>query len=158
MMLNASSLEESLLKPLDLLERYPMSREKTEILVKFNFATKEAIAKIAEDFNNAMIVPVPKILRERVDNCLTVDIDDKVLVFIAALTEGNIGQSIIYVYYIQYWAKKMNRRLVTFHNFCIDIFPLSFFDMDEVRTLWYDQKYNGGNMIDNPKYCESIMF
>lgn len=101
-------------------------------------------------------------MKKRVESCLTIDIDDLTLCFLSFINECNIGQCLIYCYWLQYQAKKLNIQQIHFKSLIRDFLGHGLLDKQKMKDFWYDQKYTFNdmscNMIDNNEYCKSIQF
>lgn len=99
-------------------------------------------------------------LEGRVASSLNVKIDKLTLIFITFITEGNIGQSIVYAYYIQLIAKRKGIGEVNINTLCQEIFPWGFISDVSMHKFWNEQKSSiegEDNMLDIARYSNSIM-
>ena len=97
-------------------------------------------------------------VEKRIEGCLTITIDKKSLIFITMLVNGNIGQMIMYSYYLQYWAKLNDVREITFEIFTSRIFAMGFLSEEFMQEMWDKQKVESGNLIDDGAAAVSIQF
>lgn len=156
----ADALERYLCQALDKCQRHPMNDDESEIMIRLLFAPDEEFGS-QED---VMKIWQYQALIKRAEHCLTATFDKRVLFFIMMLPEGAIGTSIMYLYYIQYLAKKKNIKHVSFNVFCEHLFPMGFISNDDLHKVWdackVSAKEAGGtdNLIDYSEAAKSIQF
>lgn len=158
--IEANSLEEILLKPLD--------NHKTEVLTELEargylglcLMSEEDVDEAYDDL--AKSIWSLKVWEKRVESALTIKIHKKVLMFLSIRVLGNVGSGIMYIYYLQYWAKKNGNKRISLDILFSKVFPNGFFPKEEMHKLWDAQKivgYNGtDNMIDIPEALRSVRF
>ncbi|MDG1949426.1 MAG: hypothetical protein P8J32_01225 [bacterium] len=151
-------IEKTLLEPMSKLQTHPMSDDEMKMMMSIMFAEKgDKIDEMYEELKAATWVL--KAVEKRVEVSLTANIDKATQIFLVMFTEGNIGRSVIYLYYLQWWAKKNNKRDIAFDDICMTIFPMGFPSSDDIRPLWDAQKAQRGlNYIDVPEASASIQF
>lgn len=116
-------------------------------------ADQEAIDDFFDHMSKEIwIIPA---LKKRNEVSLTVEFSKPVLCFISILVEGIIGAGILYLYYMQYEARKRNFSKITMSELAL-IFPWGFWSKEALDQLWDLQKYDGGNIIDNTELCNDI--
>ena len=83
----------------------------------------------------------------------------QILIGVTGASKGGI---IMYLTYLQYWAKKTNKKEITISDYCA-IFPNGYPTDEELHKLWISQKVDienkgSDNLIDYIKASESIHF
>ena len=143
-----------------------MTREQAETLIKLALIPQDAERELGVDMAG---LPMYKALRLRVSHNLTVRLGPKVLTMICAVSFGKIGVGIMYLYYLQWWAKKRNVKEVTWDDLTMRIFPMGFLNDDSLHTVWEGQKvkrpapgnmqdqFHSDNLLDYPEAAKSIM-
>jgi hypothetical protein len=155
--IEADFLEKTLLEPMSKLKSKEMDEDQTNMMISVMMAEKNnKIDLMYEELKKS--IWALKAVEKRVEVSLTADIDKATQIMIVLLLEGNIGRCVIYLYYIQWWAKQNNQRKVTFSDFTQNIFPWGFPSADDILPLWNAQKAKRGNYIDAPEASESIQF
>ena len=151
-------LEKTLLEPMSKLKTHEMSEDDMMAMITvMNVEAKGKIDEMYQELKSA--IWVLEAMEKRIEFALTADIDKAIQVFLVMFLEGNVGRCMIYLFYVQWWAKKNNKRKVTFDDFCKNIFPLGFPSADDIRPLWDAQKATSGiNYIDVPEASTSIQF
>lgn len=154
----ADALEIHLCKELD--KCTPIEMEQEDAIIMINLLSAPDNDFGSQDELKA--IWVYQALLKRAELCITCKVDNRVLFFIMMISDGAIGTSIMYLYYIQYLAKKKNINHVTFDLFCKKIFPHGFFSEEDLSRIWYNCKVktkNGtANLIDFGTASESIQF
>lgn len=153
------ALERHLCHALDKCERFQMNESQTEYLMGLILAPEKDFS--AQD--GLKNVWQYQALIKRAEHCLTATFDNRVLFFIVILCEGAIGSCIMYLYYIQYLAKKKGLKHVSFEEFCEKFFPMGFMSDEDLHKVWDDCKVkregNGrDNLIDYGQASLSIQF
>ena len=154
--LKCDSLEKTLLEPFGKLNTRQMTNSETELFVLIGVSNKENIDNMYVDLKKKSWSL--EAMERRISMSFTVSIEKKVLIFVNLFVLGNVGQSMVYILYLQYWAKRNNKRSVTWEDFGIRIFPEGFPEEKGFRELWEAQKVEGGNMIDMLEAHKSIHF
>ena len=99
--------------------------------------------------------PLFEVAEKRIEHCLTYTADNRVKFFISCVS-GTVGKCIMYLYYMQYIAKKENIKHIDFNTFGEKVFPMGFFKDDDMQKVWYGQKINGKGS-DNLVYYGAAM-
>lgn len=136
----SDAIEVLFCEPFEKLERFPMSTELTQDLVRL-YVSKNI--EIAEDEKPFLF----RLIEKRVKHLYTFEIQDhRLILFLCILTESP-GKAVMYLTYLQYWCKKNNVTKLTFDVFCEKIFPHGFPKESDLDELWNKQKVepNGGN-------------
>lgn len=155
--LKPDSLEKVLLEPFHNLKEAPLSIWK---MIYFSSILKNSENRNVQAYKSMLEENhVVKDIKERIEKTLSITIDLKTQICISALTDENIDRSMVYLFYLQYWAKKNNKRHINFlKDFCLEIFEKGFPSNEDIDLLWQKQKVEGVNMIDIPYAQESIHF
>ena len=161
--LKGDSLEQVLLKPFGELKKEPMTEEETRLFLSFEIMNQENSNLMYAELINRKDTWVLKAMDQRVHLALTILIEKKVAMFIFMFLNGNIGRCMVYLLYLQYWAKKNNKKEVTWSDFCMRIFPDGFPNEQGFRKLWNAQKVmfktgHSSNMIDINAAQKSIHY
>jgi hypothetical protein len=130
----------------------PMSEDVTRILMKLLF-NKDAIV-IPEKEKPFLYLLIEK----RVKHCFTYTLSNSLILFLAILSEKP-GVAVMYLWYLQYQAKKNGITEFTLRNFC-EIFPWGFPDEEIMSEIWNGQKFNAehDNLVDHASAGQSLMF
>lgn len=151
------SVENIFCIPFGALPKYPMDKETAELMIQLMFSG-DAVPNIPEKDKPFLY----KIIESRASASFTVKITDvKLILFLCVLTKTP-GIAVMYLTYLQYWAKKNNVKEITFDNFCSRIFPNGFPSESDLHSLWLMQKVekNGGsyNLLDYQSAMRTIQF
>lgn len=152
-----NSLETILLIPFGEAEQIRMSSEMSEMFIKFLFISQDENQK--GEVYQALLERswVLRAMKKRIRHCLTIEVDEGVQMFLLTLVDGNIGGAIMYLYYMQYWAKRNDVKLIDFESFS-RMFPNGYPSDQSLAILWDSQKIGSLNMIDNQLAAKSIQF
>lgn len=163
--ITSNSLEQLFMEPLDATERVRMSNEHTGMFMQIGLMSRVPAA--VDDMYKKMskMTWTLEAISKRIEVCLTITIDKSVLIWLATMTNGNIGTMVMYVYYLQYWAKKNDVRHITYDMLAMRIFPFGFFEEEALNSVWdatkVDREGKSGasdNLIDYSLAAESIQF
>lgn len=154
----ADALEIHLCKELDKCEIFPMNEEDSEMLIKLLFINRK-------DFEETCVKDLKdtwqfQVLVKRTDLCLTANFDKRVLFFIMLVSDGVMGNMMMYLYYTQYKCKQRGIKDIDLQEFC-EIFPRGFFDDKDLSRIWDDCKVDirgDKNLIDFGTASLSIQF
>jgi hypothetical protein len=150
-------IEEIFCKKFEKLKRHPMSEDLTKIMFSMYMADiNNPVKEITDEF-------MYQLIDKRVKYGLTIKLDDWRLITFLMMVSGTPGKAVMYVTYLQYWAKKNNLKEITFDLFCEKIFPLGFPNDNDLTLLWDEQKggkYNikKDNLIDCQEALKSIQW
>lgn len=149
------SLEKALLIPMSKADVTQMTPDLTELFLRFFLISQneEDKTKVYTDLLEKSWTL--RAVEKRIEASLTIEVDKAVQCFLICLTNGNIGQCVMYLYYFQYWAKLNNVACIDFDVFS-RIFPHGYPSESTMQLLWELQKIDGGNMIDIAMASESI--
>lgn len=107
-----------------------------------------------------------KIIKSRIWACFTFEIKEERLILFLSVVAENPGTAIMYLWYLQYWACKNNKRIITFDDICMTIFPKGFPTEKSMQEIWDGQKIQrkrddsmgSDNLVDYSSAGESILF
>lgn len=152
----ADAVEKLFCEPFEKLKRFPMSREESEMMIKLLLSK----ITIPEDGKPQIV----QLLEKRLKHCFTFKLKDpKLILFLCFLSETP-AVVVIYLTYLQYWAKKTNTKELNFDIFCERIFPMGFPADRDLSLLWDSVKvYRSGamtsdNLLDYQSALSSIQF
>lgn len=81
-----------------------------------------------------------------------------------AIVSETAGTAIMYLTYLQCWAKHNKRKYITAEDFSMNIFPNGFPTKEQMEKLWYSQKIDtegssaSDNLLDYQSALKSIQF
>jgi len=154
--LKPNSLEKTLLDPFGKLPKHLMTKEQTDIMISLTLIPPKNIDGVYEEVKKKSWVL--SAIESRIKNTFTIIIEKKVQLFILMFLNGNVGKCMVYILYLQYWAKSHNKRNISWEDFTMKAFPTGFPDEKMFEELWDKQKVEGSNMIDLFKAHKSIHF
>jgi len=148
------AIEEHFCLEFDKLGREPMSKEVGGMLMQLLMVEANNLDTPFEDDVPWQIKAVKK--RAEVFN---LKISNTAIVFITAVSDGNIGNMIMYVVYLKYLSNKYNIDEVTVTEIASTLFPMGFPSEEDMHMLWDKQKISGSpdNLIDYPSAGETII-
>lgn len=152
----ADAVKKLFCEPFEKLKRFPMSKDESEMMIKLLLSRITIPEK-----GKPQIV---QLLEKRVEHCFTFKLKDpKLILFLCFLAETP-AWVVMYLTYLQYWAKKTNIKELNFDIFCERIFPFGFPSNTELSLLWDSVKvYRSGemrsdNLLDYQTALASIQF
>lgn len=153
----ADAVEKYFCQPFEKLSKHPMSDELSKMMITLLFSKKEI--SIPEKEKPFLL----KVIETRIKHSFTFTILDIRLSFFLCVLSQTPGTAIMYLTYLQYWAKNHQLKVITFDDFCKDIFPMGFPSDEDLHQLWISIKVkreNGGsdNLLDYQSAMESIQF
>ena len=129
-----------------------------------DFLSKTLIALAYGGESREMTIPeaekpfLYKLIEKRIRYCFTFSIlDERLLLFLTAVAQTP-GKAIMYLTYMQYWAKRHKQFVITFDDFCMKIFPHGFPNDEDLHDVWVKQKIKNGNLLDFQSAMVSIQF
>jgi hypothetical protein len=153
-----NAVEELFCKKFEQLKKYPLDEDNSGFLV--NLLISRGNIEIPEKEKPFLI----KLIEKRIKNCLTYQITDtRLLIFLAILSE-NPGTAVMYLAYLQYWAKKNNQPIINLTIFCEKIFPWGFPNENDLSDLWNkckvkrEKQLDSDNLLDYDNAYKSIQF
>ena len=135
----------------------PLSENLSDSLTYLNMIPIEV--KFSKEEKNFIF----QIIEKRVENCFTFKFTDERAIMALCLWCESAGKAIMYLWYIQAWCFKNNKKEINLTNLWIDIFPNGLFYEKDLETVWEKQKvehsYMGSdNLIDYGIAGLSIQF
>jgi hypothetical protein len=151
-----NSVEELFCKRFKTLKCVPMSNDTTELLI--NLALSKNDISIPENKKPFLY----KVIEKRISACFTFKITDiKLLLFLCDLTQTP-GMAVMYLAYLQYWAKKHNTTNINLDLFCMQIFPSGFPLEEDLHILWdyckVKSEGDSDNLLDYQNGYKTIQF
>jgi hypothetical protein len=143
------------------LKQQPLSVDGMSLLISLCL-NKDSAVVIPEKEKPFLI----KLIESRIKNCFTFTYKDiRFILFIAYLTESP-GKAVMFLWYIQYWAFKNNKREITLELLCSEIIPNGFYSDEDLNKLWGSQKvitpndggFDSDNLLDYSDAGMSIQF
>lgn len=102
-----------------------------------------------------------KQMAKRAEHNLSIKLDIRPLVYLSIVTI-NFASFVMYLAYIQYWAKKNYCPSIDFEILTTKIFPNGFPIEEDLKNIWYSQKIDpksgSDNLLDHPDAYRSIQF
>ncbi len=144
--------------PFEKLRPHPMDEETSGMMIQLLMSHNAPI-----DIPEKKKPFLYKVIESRAKASFSFQLTDaKLILFMCVLTKGP-GTAVMYLTYMQYWAKKRNVTSIDFSTFCTDIFPNGFPSEEDLHLLWRDQKVErseGGsdNLLDYQSAMKSIQF
>lgn len=154
-----NAVEELVCKAIEEAPKFPMSQELSNMFISMTMNSKDEKGLdllYQQLFKRSWLLNV---IKKRIDVCLKVEIDKAVQFFLLFLGK-NPGNCIMYLYYLQYYAKKKGIEKISFEQFGMDVFPNGYPSKEILSQIWDSQKSGiatNGNIIDLPSAAESIM-
>jgi len=146
-----------LLRPMD---EHEMKIMLAAVSVDMVEGTEDPFDSIKEDPNAPFIVKLTfKILETR----FTFTCSNSLKALIAIVSE-TAGTAIMYLTYLQCWAKHNKRKYITAEDFSMEIFPNGFPKKEQMQNLWDCQKVDragsteSDNLLDYQSALKSIQF
>jgi hypothetical protein len=160
---NPTGVEEFFCVPFSDLKLYPMDEEMSRLMITLMFESKKGAdsLQIPEKEKPFILKLVEGALKTR----FTFTINDNGLVFFIAIQSKNAGTAIMYLAYLQYRCKKLNKRNLDWELFT-SIFPNGFPNETDLHNIWDAQKvkrhntdsFGSDNLLDYQSAMKSIQF
>lgn len=153
-----NSIETKFCVPFEKLPKHPMNEEVSGMMIQL-LMSHNAPVSIPEKEKPFLY----KVIESRAKASFSFKLEDpKLIIFLCVLTQSP-GTAVMYLTYMQYWAKKRGIKNIDFNLFCSEIFPMGFPSEDDLHTLWRSQKIErreGGsdNLLDYQSAMSSIQF
>lgn len=163
--IKSDSLENILLVNMDKGKNSSMSKDMVGLMISLQCVTDEDLEDMIGDIKQEAWMYAA--VEQRAKASLTVKLDPRILVYLTYHNNGIMGKIIMYLYYLQYWAKKNNVKYLEFtKHFCMGIFPMGFHSEEYLSEIWEGQKVDlsddltrgSDNLIDYAKAAKSIQF
>ena len=138
------------------LKKHLLTDEQMEYIVMIRLMKQEEFNKMEADVYKSVWIYAA--MKKRMQLILNVKIDLRILMLVT-FTYKNVGINMMFLYALQYWAKKNKRNEVTFDDFCMSIFAEGIPAQSEMHNIWLNQKVKASpdNLIDYDTACKSIM-
>lgn len=157
---NPNAVEENFCKDMDKATRVEMDEETTKTLIQLMMSRPVPLSSVAKKDKFFLF----ELIEKRVEHCFTFKITDaRVIVFLALISES-AGTAIMYLTYLQYRLKKVNRTELTLDYLC-ELFPHIFIPKSELQDIWDRQKiskpssiFGSDNLLDYQSAMKSIQF
>lgn len=149
-------IEKFFCEPMSKLNPQPMTEDLAEVFLKLMFVD-DAKLDLKE---MRKVNPLFEVAEKRIEHCLTYTTDNRVKFFITCVS-GTVRKCIMYLYYMQYIAKKENIKHIDFNIFGETFFPMGFFKDEDMQKVWYGQKINtkgSDNLLDYGAAMKSLIF
>ena len=141
----------------------PLTDDEAKLTIMLSTSCHEESSDIIFDTLVKKGAWILQAIEKRAEACLDVEIDKGALVFVYGVAD-RIGIAIMYIYYMQWWAKKNGVKKIDFRVVAERIFPLGVFTEESLRKAWDSQKRimepgetGSDNRIDYAEASQSIM-
>jgi hypothetical protein len=146
--------------PFNKLRSHPMDEETTGLFLQLTFSGEHGKEVVIPEKEKPFLY---KVIESRVKGAFTFILNDSRLIMFLCVIAKTPGTAIMYLTYMQYWAKQKNVNQITFDIFARDIFPMGFPSNEDLHLLWNAIKVkreNGGsdNLLDYQSAMKSIQF
>jgi hypothetical protein len=151
---NESSIETIVCEPMSKLQKQPLNAQQTNILMGLSlFAIQDEPLAIPEDKKPFIFQLIEKRLQ-----LFTYTLDDLSIAWLTSFI-ASPGTAVLYMWYLQYMAKKLNKVNLTLDDLCLHIFPNGIFNEEDLSKIWRAQKValSPDNLVDHHKYGKSVM-
>lgn len=153
-----NAIEAYFCEPFERLQQHPMTEDNTKFFMSLLMSKDDEVRNEIPKIVNFWSF---KAMEKRLEVCHKYTLDNRSKIFIFVLTDGTIGQMVMYITYLQYVAKKRNWRSISIEQLA-DIFPMGFPSKEDLSKLWDSQKVEnvGGsdNLLDYERAIQSILF
>jgi hypothetical protein len=122
----------------------------------------DQVKKEKNDDEYKLIAKLCVVIQSRLSFYHSYVINDQKLLFYIAVIASTPGNIVMYLTYIQWYAKKNNVKEIDLTIFCTDIFPDGFFSPEQLNELWEGQKLDpdsskpSSNLLDYSMAAISI--
>ena len=149
-----TAIEELFCKPFEKLKQHNMDNETSGLMIQLLMGNPQEIPEKEKPF-------LLKLIEKRIEVVFDYVITDiKLLLFLCVLTETP-GKAVMYLTYLQYWAKKNSKFEIDMDTFCQTIFPWGFPSDEDLDKLWDSQKVKtkgmSDNLVDYPLAMQSLL-
>jgi len=159
---NPQAVEEVFCKPFSSIGIRPMTAEESSSLLMFSIADKRNSDESI--IGNTELPFAIQIMRKRIETSFTFQMTEPLELFVG-LISGSAGNVIMYLTYLQYRAKKMDKKILNIEDFC-NIFSLGLPNDEGLHRMWENQKVKhsetnpigSDNLLDYNSAMESINF
>jgi hypothetical protein len=162
--LQEDSIEKLFCEPFSKLAVRQMTKDEQEIMVKVMLAENEGKGDELLNIPKEEIPTSVGFIRKSLKGRFTFEMNDAAQLMLAQIVKS-FGEGIMYLTYLQYQAKKLNKRKLTVNDLAT-IFPMGFPTDGELHKIWDSQKVkrsdgniNGSdNLLDYQTALKSIHF
>ena len=140
----------------------PLEHDNSKVLITLIFAKSKPsiIEDIITDINKQS--GIIKILQLRQEHIFKNKIvDDAVFIMLALITNGNPGQALMYLYFIQWFSFENKIDSFGIDEFCEKAFPMGVFKEETLGNIWRNTKvrtdYGSINLLDIKDCAASFM-
>jgi len=156
--MTTDAIERIICKPIDEMKRFPMDEQTAETFIQLSTLPENfTIPEKEKPFLYALI-------EKRLEHCFSFKITDARLILVLAVISETPGSAIMYLWYLQYWCKRNDVRVLSFKQFCMDVFPYGFPLKSDLHKVWDDQKVLNPdsnrvyNLVDDNQSGLSVQF
>lgn len=148
-----NSIEKLFCKPFEQLPCLPIDIELTEVLQMLQFVGCPPVMK--QEF-------LFRVIQKRVDIMYSYELSDDLICFLCVICETP-GTAVMYLTYLQYWAKNNKADWIDLDKFTTKVFPNGFPAKNELNKLWDNQKIKGDavftdNLLDYAPALYSLKY
>jgi hypothetical protein len=143
---NDNLIEKLICEPMKDLKRIPMSEKQSKYFIQLTLISQQNknIGK-HQDFEKDMMVVLKKafmynLITKRIKICFDYQIKDIYLYLFLLDLCSSPGIAIMYLTYFQYWCFKNNVWKLDFDTFVQRIFPLGFWEDNDLHKVWENTK------------------
>jgi len=158
---NPEAVETIFCKPFESLEKRSFDSDEKEIILALSIADRAGPQRKIEDLPSVDVPPLVIMIHQSIKGRFTFTLKHESIVIAIAMASKSIGVAIMYLAYIQYWARQNNRREIDWDDF-FKMFPMEFPTDEALRDAWEKQKLTGytasDNLLDYQSACKSIQF
>ena len=158
-----NSIEELFCLPFSKLPVIPMTLETTELFMRLIMIEKDGSMPNLEETGDELPFSV-KLIKNSLRNRFSFGMTEPLQLMLAQLS-GSAGNVIMYLTYLQYQAKKLDKRELSIEDLA-NIFPLGFPTDSALQDIWDSQKVKrsqvnplgSSNLLDYQAALQSIHF
>lgn len=150
------SLEKVMLEPMSKFPPQSVTAQQLKILRPIGSLSEKLTESVYKDLKKTSWAL--EVIEKRIENCLTITVDKKSLIFLTLFLEGNVGKLVSYAYYLQYWGKTAGIRHISFDTLVFKVFKYGYPSAEFMESVWGSQKLGGLNLIDIEAAAKSIQF
>jgi hypothetical protein len=140
------------------------SKETGQLILKIAMMAPEIVTINERIYSKEF--PLYDITSRRLNDFYTFNCDYRTKLFLCHLVKGSVSSLISYLTYLQYWAYKQSKQLITFDVFIKEIFPKGFPTNEDVKKLYETCTLHpeegkvlaSSNLLDYPISLSSIQF
>lgn len=148
-----NSIEEIVCVPFDKVQRVPMTKELTGMLIQMLMADPKPTKDVPEKEKPFLYALIEK----RVKFAFQYKIDDARVILLISLVAKSPGTAVLYLWYLQYLAKRDKIEVISMDYFIETGFPFGFPTDESLHQIWDNQKFINGNLVDHAQYGKSLL-